>query len=286
MQANATTIDYGFTLTANGNAQVSGITVSVKYVNTANQVVTTTPVLIPNSSTNNTLTICNSFLKPSDIITTGASANSYQLIFTITATGNGNSNTFITIDDYRTSSTVSLIVLPVRFSSFTIKAVSNGASLSWNIEAEENVREYEVERSVDGKSFSKIGSVAATGTGSYSFGDGRMVAGASYYRIKSLSLNEQFNYSPILSLKNGKSSVVFKGFPTLTHGLVTLQHDAATVSAIINVSSIEGRIIKSIIPASGTQQTIVDLTSVQPGVYFVRYNNGNGSVETVKIIKQ
>src|SRR4051794_21842208 len=40
----ATTIDYGFTLTIGSKATISGLTVSVQYVNTADQVVTTAPV--------------------------------------------------------------------------------------------------------------------------------------------------------------------------------------------------------------------------------------------------
>jgi hypothetical protein len=89
-----------------------------------------------------------------------------------------------------------------------------------------------------------------------------------------------------VSLKNGRSSIVFKGFPTLTHGKVTMQHDAATASANITINGIDGRVVKSIVPAMSVQETIVDLSSIQAGIYFVHYNNGNGSVETLKIIKQ
>jgi hypothetical protein len=158
--------------------------------------------------------------------------------------------------------------------------------LNWIIEAEENVRAYEVERSADGRSFSKIGSVAATGTKSYSFGDDRTLAGVSYYRIKSVDADGNAAYSAVVTLKNGKSAIVFKGFPTLIRSNLTLQHDAATPSSSISVSTTEGRVVKTIVPAKGSQQTIADLTAVQAGVYFVRYNNGNGSVETLKIIKE
>ncbi|MDQ6609255.1 MAG: T9SS type A sorting domain-containing protein [Bacteroidota bacterium] len=283
LPASATTIDYGFVLSANGNASVSGITVAVNYVNTANQVVTTVPAAIPNSGTKNNLTLCNSFNKPPDINSNGA----YRLIFTITAdAGNSNSGTTITIDDYKTSSTVSLIPLPVRFANFSAKAVNNGASLTWDIEAAENVRAYEIERSTDGSSFSKIGSVSATSQKAYTFTDDKVVAVIEYYRIKSVDNNGQFFYSPILSFKNGRSSVVFKAFPTITHGIVTLQHDAATSSATIAVALTDGRVVKTIVPAAGSQQTILDLSFVQAGIYFVRYNNGSGSMETMKIIKQ
>jgi hypothetical protein len=67
---------------------------------------------------------------------------------------------------------------------------------------------------------------------------------------------------------------------------ITIEHATAIRGSQLTISSEDGRLIRSIVPASGTQQTLVDLSSVKPGLYIVRYSNGNGEVESMKLIKQ
>jgi hypothetical protein len=40
------------------------------------------------------------------------------------------------------------------------------------------------------------------------------------------------------------------------------------------------------VPNSGSQQTLVDLSTAKPGLYLVRFENGTGGAETLKVIKQ
>jgi len=276
----ATTIDYGFTYGTTGNANVTNLTVAVKYVNTSGQVVTTTPQSISTTSP-----ICNTIAVPSDIITTGYSAYSYQLVFTFTTTGNGNSGTTITIDDYRTSSTNAAAALPVKFSSLDARAMNNAVSLQWNVATETDLNGYNIEKSSDGRNYSNIGFVNATGASSYSFVDTKPYS-ITYYRIKSVDINGKYTYSTIAMVKAGKAMIILKAFPTPFIKNVSIQHGTATVGALITISSEDGRTVKSIIPSVGTQQTDIDLSSAKAGMYLVRYANGNGEVETLKILKQ
>jgi hypothetical protein len=286
LQANAANIDYGFTLAVGNTASVSGITVSVRYVNTSGQVVTSAPAAIPGSSTSGTLTLCNSFAKPSNITTTGASANSYQLIFTFSATGNGNSNSNFSVDNYRTSSTVSMIALPLRFGSLTVKAVGKTALLEWSMETEENVQVYEVQRSGDNKNFATISTVATMANKTYKYTDEIPLSGVTYYRIRSVETGGRSVYSSVAKLKKGAVQSVLTAFPTITQGKVTVRHAAAADVALITVQSTEGRKVRTVLPTPGSEQTTLDFTSFPIGVYVVRFVNGNDSPETVKIIKQ
>lgn len=176
--------------------------------------------------------------------------------------------------------------LPVKFSGFDAKKEGSGVRLTWNVETEENLAGYQVEKSNDGTRFSTIGTVQAEGRSSYSFVDAQPLTGKTFYRIKSLDIDGKYQYSPVASLNGGKSSLVLKAFPLPVVNKITIQHTAANALTRISISAEDGRIIKSIMPAKGAIQTSVDLSSIKAGLYFVRFDNGNGEVETLKLMKQ
>ena len=89
-----------------------------------------------------------------------------------------------------------------------------------------------------------------------------------------------------MSLKAGQSAIVLKAFPTPVHNELTIQHSTATPATKIVVSSIDGRILQSIMPAAGSQQNTIDFSAAKPGLYLLRFENGNGATETLKVIKQ
>jgi hypothetical protein len=177
--------------------------------------------------------------------------------------------------------------LPVLFSRFDAKAINGGAvALTWDIDLEDNVKGYEIERSSDGTSFSKIGFVEASSQKSYSYTDSRPLA-TGYYRIKSVDIDGKFMYSTIISLKGGRAAIVLRAFPVpVQNQFLTLQHSSANTNSLIRVTSAEGRLIQSIVPAVGSQQTKINLSAAKAGLYLVRFDNGDGETETLKIVKQ
>ena len=202
------------------------------------------------------------------------------------ALDNGNKPLQITsfgID--KNASTPAGAALPVKFSSLDARAANNAVSLKWNVATEENVNGYEIERSADGRNYSKIGFVAADGQSSYSFVDSKAIS-IAYYRIKSVDKDGKYGYSTIAMVKAGNSMIVLKAFPTPFIKNVSIQHPSAAAGSSITVSSEDGRIVKSIVPAAGTQQTDIVLSSAKAGLYLVRYVSGSGEVETLKILKQ
>lgn len=78
-------------------------------------------------------------------------------------------------------------VLPVNLISFNLKQQSSGSvMINWETASESNNDYFVIERSSDGKSFSKIGAVVRSlGNGaSYSFTDEQPQSGANYYRLR------------------------------------------------------------------------------------------------------
>ncbi|MBF9236105.1 right-handed parallel beta-helix repeat-containing protein [Hymenobacter sp. BT683] len=94
--------------------------------------------------------------------------------------------------------------LPVALTAFTATAEGPAAvRLAWATATEQNSARFEVERSLDGRTFAGIGTVAAAGTSSsaraYEWLDARRPASASalYYRLRQVDVDGTFSYSPV-----------------------------------------------------------------------------------------
>lgn len=208
-------------------------------------------------------------------------------------TGNANNGSVASvggITDFDASNTFTIgttdaaqAPLPVTFVSFTGRKVGNGTQLTWNVAGEVNAAGYEVERKTGNGQFAKIGYVAATGSSSYTFTDATPQKGVVFYRIKNVDQDGTFSYSTPVSFKNGAGIVVF---PTMVSGKTTVLHDAAGASAFISLSTADGRQVKLQKPQAGSAQTQVDLTGLQAGLYLLKWSDGAGHTETVKLVKQ
>ena len=176
--------------------------------------------------------------------------------------------------------------LPVNFIGFTGKKTATGTQLSWNVSEEKSVKFYNVEKSSDGVLFNNIGMVRATGDNNYSFTDVQSSQELTFYRIKNIDMDERFKYSTVLSFKNGNAALLFKVFPTIVRNNFTVQHPAIKSGSRITLCASDGRLIRSFVPSAGSIQTQVDLGSQRSGIYIVRFDNGEGKIETVKVVKQ
>ncbi|MEO6681818.1 MAG: T9SS type A sorting domain-containing protein [Ginsengibacter sp.] len=117
-------------------------------------------------------------------------------------------------------------VLPVTFTGVKATKSNNDILVEWTIENEEALSGYEVESSIDGIEFNKIGSVASQNrsAGKYEFLDKNVASGNHYYRIKSLDLDGRFAYSHIVKVTVENAAGSLSVFPNpITHGQVSLQ---------------------------------------------------------------
>jgi hypothetical protein len=268
-------INFIFTFGNGSQATVTSAKYAIRYVDATNTVLQTTPVTYAGNS-------CISVPKP-----TGMVGNNYQIaaVFTVTAGTGSISNSYIALDNFGTNGILASVVLPVKFSALDAELQSTSVSLKWGVATEDNVTRYEIQKSIDGHEYSNIGFVNATGQTSYSFVDSRPSTTA-YYRIKSVDVNGRYTYSSIAMVKEGKSTIVLKAFPSPFTKNVSVQHGTAGAGSLITVSSEDGRLIKSIVPIVGTQKTEIDLSTANAGLYLIRFNNGSGGTETLKILKQ
>ncbi|HEV7333777.1 MAG TPA: T9SS type A sorting domain-containing protein [Flavisolibacter sp.] len=285
LPANASFIGYGFAL--NGTQRVARVEAKISYRSTLNGEIVTVfiaqfvPSYNPGSST---AEICRA-VSTSDLPGFPAGGQ-YRLHFELTPnTGGGVVGETITFDDFRTNGPLSQAPLPVSFIGFDAKKVNTSVLLTWKIADELNVNRYEVERSEDGRSFTRIGQIGSHGKDTYTFSDDAPLTSA-YYRIKNVDNDGSFKYSTIARIAGGKSSIVLRAFPQPVANLLTLQHPAIEGKTMVSIANAEGRTVKSVQPATGSMQTYVDMSSLGKGMYFIRISQENGSTETLKILKQ
>ena len=169
--------------------------------------------------------------------------------------------------------------LPVELTAFTAQAVQNrDALLSWTTASELNSASFDIERSLDGTRFTKIGQLAAkgnaTGSSSYTFTDASVAArasGAVYYRLRQVDLDATATYSPVRTVSFSKVAAVALGlYPNPAQNATTLDVRAlpATATYQVRVLDATGRAVLTL-PVAGGQLQPLNLTGLATGTYHV-----------------
>jgi hypothetical protein len=176
--------------------------------------------------------------------------------------------------------TVIPVPLPVTLTKFN--AFRNGVQgyLQWQTAQEENSKEFVIERSSDGKTFTAIGTVSAAGKSSqpvdYNFTDLTPINGPNYYRLREADLDSKYTYSMVRVLNFGESSRV-TWFKTghLTAQIVYLRGNNESYS----LCDIGGHILRQGQLSGGK----ANVSNLPAGVYIVRVLTRTGDALTTKL---
>jgi hypothetical protein len=191
----------------------------------------------------------------------------------------------IVFDDFSLGEEIAASPLPVTFTGIVARSENNVVNVQWDVADEVDVKGYEVERSTNGSKFETLGFVNAHGKPFYSFTDAQPAGGTAYYRVKNVDIDGQYKYSSIVRVTSRRASTL-KLFPVPAAETVTLQHERSTATTTLSLTTADGRLVKQIRPATDSYQTAVSLSGLQPGLYLLRLDNGQGIVEAIKVIKQ
>ena len=183
--------------------------------------------------------------------------------------------------------------LPVELVSFTGKLSNGKANLLWNTAIEKDTLRFEIEKSIDGKTFAVVGTQATHGSNSsYEFTDNTpLQAGANYYRLKTVDQDESMNYSPVVVVSVKAISEPTSVFPTLVEAgnLLTLNtHLAIGARLSVSISDESGRMVSQSaeydLPA-GNAETIQLIAPTPPGLYFVIIRTAEGQEQSRFIVR-
>ncbi len=108
--------------------------------------------------------------------------------------------------------------LSVNFISITASRKTANVQVNWKVGNEINIDHYEVERSVDGRNYGRVGNVAATGVADYSFLDVNAPTTNIFYRVKSVENGGESKYSAIAKLYAEKTKPGYAVAPNPTVG--------------------------------------------------------------------
>jgi Secretion system C-terminal sorting domain len=212
-----------------------------------------------------------------DKITTSANPSKAGTTYSITRTGWSNFSPFAVF---------SQASLPVELISFTGKTQQGKALLSWVTGSEKNNDGFDVERSMDGENFEKIGFVKSTGnrqiTQYYNFLDYNLTQNA-YYRLKQVDTDGSFNYSKIITLTSdgGKGKTTISVYPNPVSDALNVK-TAVSETSQLEIVDVMGRVVYMQNVESGNYQ--IPTTDLVKGIYIVRLTNKN-DMTIQKIIK-
>jgi hypothetical protein len=183
--------------------------------------------------------------------------------------------------------------LPVVLTSFTGQAGATGNVLRWTTASETNSDHFEVERSLDGQEFVKIGQLAAAGTTSathsYVFNDAAATA-TSYYRLRQVDFDGTTSYSPVVTLAAASAATATAAkpvaYPTIfTNELSVALPGAEAQAATVALLTADGRPVYSRTMQLGTApQALAELPTLASGMYFVRIATAAGTT-TQRVVR-
>jgi hypothetical protein len=189
--------------------------------------------------------------------------------------------------------------LPLTWLYFKGQQQENSTQLSWATATEQNSKEFIIERSLDGRDYTTIGSVPAAGNSVrntyYHYDDNEassLQADILYYRLKQVDLDGKYEYSTIVAISSQQSRVepLVKANPNPFKQSISLQLMNAPVTLKtdkVTLYSMEGKLLYQKSLASRSTQNVVlnDLPVLSPGTYLLKTVIG-GKTVMIKVIRQ
>ena len=179
--------------------------------------------------------------------------------------------------------------LPVVFKNFKGFVTGNTNTLAWEAGVQLNTKEYRLERSVNGRDWSVIATVASNATLKYSTIDANPVCNA-YYRVIGVDNDgKTWNTQVINVTRRCDKFNITSAYPVPTAAKATVQYESVGEANVsLTLTDLMGRVMfvqNNLNAKDGFNNVEVDLTAYTSGTYFVTLNNGTDQV-TQRLIKE
>jgi hypothetical protein len=183
-------------------------------------------------------------------------------------------------------------LLQTKLLDFEGKLNNSTVALDWSTSPESNNAGFNVERSYDGASFTKIGFVPGSGNSTsiqnYSFDDPAIPEASNYYRLKLISTDSSFQYSQIILITSATDGF-FKVLnnPFTTQLSISLTNPAVGAIDVRLFDIIGNEIYRVTNASSGSSIINLDLSqkNLSSGMYILEVDTNNEK-HVAKVIKQ
>lgn len=173
--------------------------------------------------------------------------------------------------------------LPIELIDFSCNLINpKTVELTWKTASESNSHYFSVERSADAINYQSIGKVNAAGNSvtmkHYSLKDESALRDISYYRLKSVDLDESYKYSSVCSVTNqsddGTGDIIIYPNPTNSSITIDFNHSVYSQPDTYNLMDIVGKKIE-ISSIRNNNIITIDMSMLQPGLYILEVIKGN-----------
>ncbi len=189
--------------------------------------------------------------------------------------------------------------LPVTLLEFKASLAGNDAEVYWSTSSEINSKLFEVYRSTDGMNFKFLQSVRAAGNSlklnRYGITDPQVTELNQpfiYYRLKMIDIDGSYKWSNIalLKIKGAKNqSGVTVLFPNPASGSISLDMGYKPVADFtVHINDVYGKRVMDFINPILNNKNIAsfDISRLSAGLYFVNIQNYDGSITSLKFVKE
>jgi hypothetical protein len=163
------------------------------------------------------------------------------------------------------------VTLPLTLLQFQAESNGSNVQLQWQTTQEEHTASFVVERSMNGKSFTTIGSVAAANTSfknNYTFTDAQPVNGTGFYRLKMLDIDGKFTYSRMVSVRRENNAALLLSPNPAVNTLYVQATGNEPVT--VQISDVNGRILQQQkVTLNGNTSFAVNIQQLLPGNYYI-----------------
>jgi hypothetical protein len=183
----------------------------------------------------------------------------------------------------------------VSFNKINATVKDGDIAIEWEVNDEYNIKSYDIERSSNGVSFTKLDASLASGNGkklvSYACLDREPLTGYYYYRIRSLSNNEVVGYSKVVKVKMNRSTPELYVFPNpITESNIQIQMNKMVPGIyLVRLLSSIGQVLGNfqIAHAQNKSTEIIHLANrLAPGIYQLEITLPNNKVKKITISLQ
>jgi hypothetical protein len=188
--------------------------------------------------------------------------------------------------------------LPVTLIQFSGIATQGDVQLGWSTATEINNQGFDVERSVDGRSFERVGFVKGAGNSSkllnYGLTDNRAFATAGsnslYYRLKQMDRDGYSTYSEVIQVAEKTNETLnISLYPNPATEVVNVSALATTAGVLnITIMDIQGKVVATFSKETNKGMNTITMDGSLlngSGIYFVKVMI-EGECKVMKLMKQ
>ncbi len=176
-------------------------------------------------------------------------------------------------------------ILPVKLSAFNVKLTGVTSNLTWTTDIEQKSSRFEIERSVDGINWNRVGSVKAQGNSTvkvnYSYNDVLKGESVMSYRLKIIDQDATFAYSAIKTVKTQGGVAEMKIFPNPATEYVVISAKNNANKMNVQLINLNGQILKQ---TNGNGNIQMSVNGVNAGSYVVRVTDATGTAQSFKLM--